>query len=120
MKADFWLRDDRDTEKIATLIWDGKTTQWGGIKAGMIEKLLAEPFQFLDGKPFDPDKHWDKLEELISGSRLWAVVGEKESESVSVDDLFPETLSIPKLEPREVNGPVIVDLSNKNLSTKEE
>ena len=101
---EFWERDDKGCRKIAT--WDGKT--WTGPGAKSVQSILDQYWPTLDG-PFDPDKHWDKLEELISGSRLWAVVGKKEKESVSVDDLFPEeTLSIS--EPKEIVWPLVVEL----------
>ena len=108
MLAEFWERNDKECKKIAT--WDGKT--WTGPGAKSVQSILDQYWPTLDG-PFDPEKHWDKLEELVSGSRLWSVAGEKEKKSTSVDDLFQETLSI------EVTWPLVIDLS-KNLSTKEE
>lgn len=74
MKAEFWERTDSGTAKIATLVWDGKLSYWSGSKLEMVQRILAGPSGKLNGRAFDPSRHWGQLETLISGSRLWAVV----------------------------------------------
>jgi len=76
MKAYFWERTDVGVKKIATLFWDGITIYWFGSKIDMVKKILEGPFNILDGRSFDPSKDWTRLEELISGSRLWVTIQE--------------------------------------------
>ncbi len=72
-RADFWQRNDKGCKIIATLGWDGNRSKWGGPQIELVKRALKQPFSQLDGRPFNLSKDWDKLEKLISGSRLWAV-----------------------------------------------
>ena len=74
----FVERNDAGTKTIAKANVQRNAVKWSGAKIKSMRDLLAKTtWQILGDRVFDEKnpKHWERLPELITGSRLWVEAG---------------------------------------------
>ncbi len=74
----FVERNDAGAKVVAKANVLKSAVKWSGSKAKAMRDLLADTtWQLLGNRVFDEKnpKHWKKLPELITGSRLWVETG---------------------------------------------